>query len=85
MALASRVPVNRQMTMMLATASIPLSRPNPSRATDPAITAAAIATPPSMPIHASVIHDSTRAVRASRSQSADIAMVFSHRSAPAFI
>jgi hypothetical protein len=34
------VPVNRQMTMMLARASMPLSRPEPSRATDPATTAA---------------------------------------------
>jgi hypothetical protein len=31
---------------------MPLSRPNPSRATDPAATAAPIATPPSMPIQA---------------------------------
>ena len=71
MALASRVPVNRQMTMMLARASMPLSRPNPSSATDPAITAAPIATPPSMPIQARVSQDSIRASRARRSQSAD--------------
>ena len=50
---------------------MPLSRPNPSRATEPATTAAAIATPPSMPIQARVSHDSIRASRASRSQSAD--------------
>ena len=54
-------------------ASMPLSRPNPSRATDPATTAAAIATPPSMPIQARVSQDRIRASRASRSQSADIA------------
>ena len=83
--LASRVPVNRQMTMMDAIASMPLSRPKPSRATDPATTAAAIATPPSMPIQARVIHDSVRARRASRSQSAGTGTctVASHWSASA--
>ena len=34
-------PVNRQITMMLARASTPQSRPKPSNATDPAMTAAA--------------------------------------------
>src|SRR6266487_5131620 len=46
---ASREPVNRQITMMLARASIPLSRPKPSSAADPAITAAATPTPASRP------------------------------------
>jgi hypothetical protein len=46
-----------------AMASTPLSRPKPSRATDPASTAATIATPPSTPIQASVSHDSIRAIR----------------------
>jgi hypothetical protein len=59
--LASRVPVNRQITMMEAMASIPLSRPKPSSATDPAAMAAPIATPPSMPIQASVSQDNSRA------------------------
>jgi transcriptional regulator with XRE-family HTH domain len=43
----------------------------PSGATDPATTAAAIAIPPSMPIHANVSQDDSRAKRASRSQSTD--------------
>ena len=58
------------MTMMLASASMPLSRPKPSSATDPAITAAAMATPASTPSQPSVAQDSTRASRASRSHSA---------------
>ena len=41
----SRVQVNRQITMMQAGASMPLSRPDPSRAADPAITAAPTAGP----------------------------------------
>jgi hypothetical protein len=57
--------------MMLAIASMPLSRPNPSRATDPATTAAPIATAPSMPIQASVSQDSSRAMQARPSQAAD--------------
>ena len=61
------------MTMTLAMASMPLSRPNPSRATDPATTDAPIATPPSTPIQARVSQDSSRARRASRIHSADTA------------
>jgi hypothetical protein len=40
---------------------MPLPRPNPGSATDPAITAATIATPPSMPIPAKVSQHRTRA------------------------
>ena len=54
-------------------ASMPLARPNPSSGTDPATMAAPIAIPPSMPIQASVIQDSSRASRASRSQASDLA------------
>ena len=65
-----RVPVSRQITMMEAGASMPLSRPNPSRATDPAITAAPTAIPASAPSQPRVSHDSIPAVRASRSHPA---------------
>src|SRR5579859_2905546 len=44
--LASRVPVNRQITMIDAIASMPLARPNLGNATDPASTAATIAPAP---------------------------------------
>ena len=54
--------------MMDAIASMPLSRPNPSKATEPATTAATIATPPSTPIQARVSQDKIRAIRARRSQ-----------------
>ena len=70
MALASRVPVNRRITMMLVITSMPLSWPDPGKAADPATTAAPIATPPSMPIAASVSQDSIRAIPARRTQSA---------------
>jgi hypothetical protein len=71
----SRVQVNRQITMMEAGASMPLSRPNPSRATDPAVTAAPTAIPASAPSQPRVSHDSIRAVRASRSHSAVVGRV----------
>lgn len=42
---SSRVQVNRQITMMEAGASMPLSRPDPGMAADPAISAAPTAIP----------------------------------------
>lgn len=56
--------------MMLAITSMPLSGPDPGKAADPATTAAPIATPPWMPIAASVRQDSIRAIPARRTQSA---------------
>ena len=47
-----RLPVKRQTTMKLASPSIALSSPKPTRATDPATMPAATPTPPSMDSHA---------------------------------
>lgn len=63
----------RQMTMMLAGASMPLSRQKASKATDPAATAAPMATPASTPSQPRVSQDSSRAGRARRSHSGDLA------------
>ncbi len=61
---------DRQMMMMLAKPSMAESIPNPMRAMEPASTPAVIATMPSVAIHASEIHESTRTRRAARSHSA---------------
>ena len=61
--------------MMGASASIPLSRPNPSGATDPAMTAAPTAIPEPAPSQPRVSHDSIRTVRASRSHSAELPFI----------
>ena len=62
------MPVNRQMMITLARPSMAESRPNPSRATDPAMTVAMMAMAPSAAIQASDSQDTSLAWRAARCQ-----------------
>jgi hypothetical protein len=63
----TRWPLKRQTMMMLAKPSIAESNPKPTRAMEPAVTPAAIATAPSTVIHASESHDRSLTRRARRS------------------
>jgi uncharacterized membrane protein len=62
----TRPPEKRQMIVPAEATSIRESRPNPSNATDPAITAAMIPTLASMTIHRMLSHESVLATRTSR-------------------
>ena len=61
--------MNRQITITDAIPSITESSPNPSSATDPAISAAVIPTVPSIVIQARLSHDNAFARAISRSRS----------------
>ena len=64
-----REPVNRQMTITLAKPSMAESIPNPTRATEPAITPAVTATAPSIVIQPRLSQDSVLARRIWRPRS----------------